>query len=118
MTSSRPARRRRLLWLLVIIIAILCWFWPKKVSSESYSYYSSLLCLIAGNPQNTPTDNFSTVLQKTIAQSDSDYALRKGKYDSAAADAVIKHWKTLSTEQQQQARQDNSVCRQLMHSGT
>lgn len=66
MKSSRPARRRRLLWLLVIIIAIVCWFWPKKVSSESYSYYSSLLCLIAGNPQNTPTDNFSTVLQKPL----------------------------------------------------
>lgn len=118
MKSSHPARRRSLLWLLVILIAILYWFWPKKVSSESYSYYSSLLCLIAGNPQNTPTENFSTVLQKTVAQSDSDYALRKGKYDSAAAGAVIKHWKTLSSEQQLQARKDSSLCRQLMHPGT
>ncbi len=118
MNLSRPARRRNLLLLLILLIAIVYWFWPKKVSSESYSYYSSLLCLIAGNPQNTPTNNFTTVLQKTVAQSDSDYALRKGKYDSAAADTVIQHWKTLSNEQQLQARQDSSICSQLMHSGT
>ena len=116
MMSSRPARRRTILWSLLVLAGLLCWFWPKKVSSESYSYYSSLLCLIAGNPQLTPAENFSTVLQKTVAQSDSDYALRKGKYDSSAADAVINHWKTLSSEQQHQARQDGNLCAQLMHS--
>lgn len=117
MKSSLRARRRNLLLLCVLLIIIAGWFWPKKVSPESYSYYSSLLCLIVGNPQNTPNGNLPTVMKKTVAQSDSDYALTKTKYDDAAADAVIKHWKTLSSEQQQQARQDSTVCRQLMNSG-
>ncbi|QFS58966.1 hypothetical protein GAY20_00960 [Pantoea dispersa] len=98
-----------LLPLLLIICALVWWLMP-HYSDEDKAYYIATFCTLTHDGR----DNSAQGMQQIIEGGNSDYALQKIHFQFGLAEHLQTVWQDLSPQQQQQARQDAFVCRQLM----
>lgn len=98
-----------LLPLLIVVSAVVWWLMP-HYSDEDKGYYIAMFCTLTHDGRG----NTSQDMQQIIEGSNSDYALQKVHFQHGLADHLQTVWQDLSSEQQQQAREESVSCRRLM----
>lgn len=94
----------------LIVISTAVWWWMPHYSDEDKGYYIAMFCILTHDGR----DHNPQAMQHIIEGSNSDYALQKIHFQRQLAEHLQQVWQDLSPAQQQQARQDDGVCRRLM----
>jgi len=96
---------------LLLVLALAAWWFIPHDSEEDKAYYVAVFCAVDHQDSQTAEQQMRNVIEG----GNSDYALQKIRYKSALGLRVISRWQALTPDEQQRARQDNSVCQQLLN---
>lgn len=104
-------RSKTLIMILACLIAgILVWWLKPHYSKQDEAYYVAVFCTLP----HDDSSHFTQAMKGIIEGGNSDYALKKIAFIPALGKHTTEAWNALTPAMQQEIRQDNSRCKQVM----
>ena len=105
-----PFFKPRFIVPLIVCVALLTWWLMPHHSAEDEAYYVSIFCHV----DQQDSDRLLPAMQALIEGGNTDYALKKTRFDMALGEKVIAAWDRLSPSEKAPALTDEVQCRRLV----